>query len=267
MSLARLLLARLAPLALALAAPPAAAGAWTLAPGAAQTIFTVRHVEADRAFDAGGRLTRAGAYRKTELSAFVEWGLTEGLTAFAQGTLQSKTVTAPVSDDRFGPDYTEIGLRARLARREGVVLSAQGSLRLPGASDARAPAEIGSTELETDARLLAGRGFEVGGLSGWLDLQGGRRFRDGAPPDEWRVDATLGLRPRPGWMTILQAFGKVAAGDATGGFPEASSLDLQGSLARELSSRWTVQAGLVGTVWGREAAREIGGFVSLWRRF
>lgn len=267
MSPIRLVAALVALLALASAPGPGRAGAWTLAAGTGQAIVTLRHLEADRAFDASGRLVRAGAYRKSEVSVLVERGVTDALTVFAQGTLQAKTVTAPTPDERVGPDYTEFGLRARLARREGVVISAQGSLRLPGADDEGAPAEIGATGLETDTRLLAGRGFGVAGMTGWVDLQGGRRFRDGAPPDEWRIDATLGLRPRPKWMTILQVFGRVAAGEGRGGFPEASALDLQGSLARDLSRRWTVQAGVVGTVWGREAAREVGGFVSVWRPF
>ncbi|MFO7854172.1 MAG: hypothetical protein R6V44_02930 [Paracoccaceae bacterium] len=61
----RLVAALVALLALASTPSLGRAGAWTLAAGTGQAIVTLRHLEADRAFDASGRLTRVKAVRKS----------------------------------------------------------------------------------------------------------------------------------------------------------------------------------------------------------
>lgn len=252
---------------LSLAAGGARAGAWLPAPGAGVVILELLHSEADRAFGAGGGLRRAPQVTKTELSAYAEWGIAEGWAAIAQGTLQRKEIGGPRPDDRAGPDYTMLGLRARLAQGAWGVVSAEGAVRLPGADDASAPAQIGATDLEADARLLLGRDIAVAGRPGWAELQATFRHRAGAPADELRLDATLGLRPAPRWMVMAQSFGAVSVGAAEGGFPESDSLKLRLSAARELPGGWTVQAGALATVAGRLTTRELGGFLALWRRF
>lgn len=263
----RLLLPAFA-LALALLLPdPSRAGAWTLPPGDGLAIFTLTHSRADRFFDGAGGLTSGADFAKTEASLYLEYGLAEGLTLLAQSTLAAKQVDGPVPDERAGLDYSELGLRLRLGRWNDYVFSAQASGRVPGASAPASPAEIGSTDPEVDLRLLAGRGFALGTSSGYVDLQLAYRLRLDDPPNEIRLDATFGWRPRPRWLALAQVFGTFADGSARGVFTDARFAKLQLSAAYELTERWTVQAGAFATPWGRDAAQENGVFASVWTAF
>ena len=255
-------------LALVAALAPAAvrAGAWTLAPKEGLAILTLRHLEAGERFDADGDLA-PGGYAKTELAAYGEWGIAEGWTGVLGSTLQRKRVDGPPADARTGLDYSFAGLRVRLAEGAWGVLSAQGTLRAPGATDASAPAQIGSTQWEADGRLLFGRGGRIGGWHAFADLQLGWRHRAGAPPGEWRADATFGLRPVPRALLTAQLFRSDSDGSARPPFPESRSLDAALAAAWDVAPAWTLQAGALGTLTGRATGREIGGFVALWRRF
>ncbi|MEO0679436.1 MAG: hypothetical protein AAF192_03370 [Pseudomonadota bacterium] len=254
--------------ALLLALPgPALAGAWTLPEGEGLTILTLSHTTTDRFFDGLGALDRGADLDKTEASVYLEYGLREGLTAIGQSTLSIRELGGATPDERTGLDYTELGLRARLAQPGPWVVSVQGSARVPGASEPASPAEIGLTEFEADGRLLLGRGFAWGERTGYADLQLGWRQRFDAPPNELRTDLTVGVRPVPEWLLIAQAFGTFADGSARTPFTDASNVKAQLSAAYELAPGWTAQVGAFATVWGEDAAQEVGGLLSLWRAF
>ncbi|MEO1688652.1 MAG: hypothetical protein AAFU61_12165, partial [Pseudomonadota bacterium] len=118
-----------------------------------------------------------------------------------------------------------------------------------------------------DGRLLLGRGFAWGERTGYVDLQLGWRQRFDAPPNELRTDLTVGVRPVPAWLLIAQAFGTFADGSARTPFTDASNVKAQLSAAYELAPGWTAQVGAFATVWGEDAAQEVGGLLSLWRAF
>ena len=64
-------------------APAALAGAWTLPQGEGQLIATGTFTTGDRAYDARGRLVPVADYRKFELTAYMQYGVFDWLTAIA----------------------------------------------------------------------------------------------------------------------------------------------------------------------------------------
>jgi protein XagA len=243
------------------------AGAWTLPEGYSQVIVTSSFMSGDAYFDAKGRLVPVREYTKFELTPFAEYGVTDWLTAFASPSLVTVSVEDRPNHRYSGLGYTELGARARVIGTDWSAVSVQSSVRLPGALDARDPAQIGNTEPELDLRLLAGTGFAFGGWSGFVDAQAGYRWRDGALPNEYRVDLTFGVRPMPSLLLMLQSFNVIAAGPWNGVFKNARYHKLQGSVVVDLDETWSVQVGIVGSIDARNALKERGGVLGLWARF
>jgi hypothetical protein len=252
----------------ALSIPKAAlAGAWTLEANEALLIATGTFQAGDRAFDARGRPVPVATYKKFELSAYAEYGVTDWATVLVSPSLERVTVARPYPGDYLGPGYSDFGVRLRLARAENTVLSVQAAARIAGASDTRNPAEIGNTDPEADFRVLLGQSFAVGDWPAFLDLQAAYRVRAGAPPDEYRIDLTFGVRPAPGWLLLAQSFNVISTGPGAGIFPDTRYHKLQGSVVWEFSPGWALQGGVIATVAGRNALRERGLVGGLWRWF
>jgi protein XagA len=261
----------LAAVALLLASGHARGGAWTLPVGARQVIVTGTFVSGDRLFDARGRLVPVPEYRKFELTPFAEFGVTDWLTAIASTSLLSVSAEGyagnPRTDRYTGPGYTELGARARLAEIGNTVLSAQSTVRLPGALDDNNRAEIGNTEPEFDGRLLGGIGFSLGAWPSFVDVQAAYRLRAGPLPNEARLDLTLGTRPLPGVLLLAQSFNVWGNGEWPGVYKRGQYHKLQGSVVVQLTPAWSAQLGLVGTVAGRNALRERGAILAAWAQF
>ncbi|MBV8662376.1 MAG: hypothetical protein JO107_04675, partial [Hyphomicrobiales bacterium] len=142
------------------------AGAWTEPQGTGQAILS---------FSAGAGLydgqTKPDAQqeRRLETSLYLEYGLTDWLTAVAQSGLEDYAVSAPISNTYRGLDYSAAGLRARLFSSESFVWSVQGTALVPGAHDAMQIAQAGNTHFNTDWRTSVGSSFRIGGLSAFAD--------------------------------------------------------------------------------------------------
>lgn len=245
----------------------ARAGAWTQPAGQGQIVLGGTFTRADRLFDASGRLVPTADYRKFELPAHLEYGATDWLTLIAAPALLAISTGQPATDDYSGIGHSEAGARARLWQGGRSVASLQGTLRLPGASDPRAPAQAGQTDVQADLRLLAGHGFSLGrGWTGFVNGEIGYRFRDG-PPDEYRLDVTLGLRPTPRWLLLAQSFNTLAARGGRAGPGRGSASKLQLSVVRDLTVRWAVQLGTIATIAGEDALVEYGVVAAIWYRF
>ncbi len=61
-----------------------------------------------------------------------------------------------------------------------------------------------------DLRLLLGHTFEIDGMAGFIDVQGGYRWQSDDEPNEWHTDFTGGVRPRPELLVMLQSFATFA---------------------------------------------------------
>jgi hypothetical protein len=251
-----------------MAAPTAAfAGAWTLDAGTGQAVVTWSFSRADKGFDAGGNILSAPRYDKSELQALLEYGATDRLTLILWPGLQHVGIGAPNSVERTGLGYTEFGARYRLLRGDSWVFSTQTTLRVPGTLDRFNPAAVGYTDPEFDARALFGYSFSAGPYPAFFDLQVAQRFRSGAPPNEFRADATLGVRPGPNWRLLAQSFNVISEGAGDPPFPSYNYHKLQMSVVYDVTPRWALQVGAVTTYAGRNALQENGLVFGSWHKF
>ncbi len=245
----------------------ASAGAFMQNKGQGQAILSTVIMEARHSFDKSGAVIPAAKTRKTEPSIFMDYGLQDWISVFAQGSYVNNQVGAPVNATYSGLGYLEFGSRIRILEAGSFILSAQSSIRLPGPSDHQNPAQIGNTGLETDNRLLAGKSFELGGLPAFSDLSIGYRTRAGLPANEWRSDITFGIKLLPQFMLLVQSFNAVSDGKGRFGFPNSSSSKLQLSAVYDFGQKWSGQLGGYTTIIGRNYNRETGAIIALWRKF
>jgi hypothetical protein len=251
------------------------AGAWTLEPGTGQVIVTLESKLATQEFNGSGDRVSRSRYAKTELSAYAEYGLAEGLTVLFSPRLEDVNDSSKWGGARTGLGYTEIGARARFVRFEtqkpgvwqGSVVSMQGSVRIPGSVDDNDPLLVGNNVFEIDGRLLFGTSFMLGPWSSFVNAEAGYRWRDGDPPSELRGDLTFGVRPRPDWLALAQVFQVNTIGGGSGGFRAGSYTRVQLSVVHDLDARWSVQVGANSVVAGRRALAENGVMLAVWRRF
>jgi hypothetical protein len=266
------------------------AGAWTLEPGTGQIIVGLESKLATQQFDGKGERVPRDRFAKTELSAYGEYGLVDGLTVLFSPRVEDVNDSSQWGGARTGLGYTEIGARVRFVRFDvqepggqeagsqeagsqeagvwrGSVVSLQGSVRIPGSVDDNDPLLIGNNVFEIDARLLFGTSFMLGSWSSFVNAEAGYRWRDGDPPSELRGDLTFGVRPRPDWLALAQVFQVTTVGGGSGGFRAGAYTRVQLSVVHDLDARWSLQVGANSVVAGRRALAENGVMLAVWRRF
>ncbi|GGF85311.1 hypothetical protein GCM10007301_51490 [Azorhizobium oxalatiphilum] len=194
----------------------ARAGAWTLPPGQSEFWATTSIAAAGSAFGPGYELRDGASYRKVEQNVLFEHGAMDGLTLLLGTQFLAVTITGPQRTQYAGPGYTDVGGRVRLMQGEGWVVAAQVVARAPGVGDARSRAAVGYRDWEADLRLMVGADFPLGGWPAFLDVALAQRQRFGDPPDELRLDATLGLGVMPGLLLLLQSFNVMSEGAGEG---------------------------------------------------
>jgi protein XagA len=254
---------RVAAAAFAGLAPAAAfASAWTWPEGTGQAIVSFSAAGGDFGSQPGG-----AKETRLDTSLDVEYGLRDGLTAFAQTGLEDYTVAEPVADAYRGLDYSAAGLRARLFSSQSLVWSVEGSALAPGAHDPSRPAEAGNTGFNSDWRTLVGSSFEIGGLAAFLDASAGYRTRSDGPAGEWEADLTFGAHLRPDVTIMAQSFNSVSNGSHGPIFPAEQTMTIEPSLVYDFDKDWSVQLGVYATLRAVNANRENGVVLALWRRF
>ncbi len=243
---------------------PALGGAFTQQAGKGQIIATATITDSHRYFDAKGNVVRGPDYAKTELPVLIEYGITDWLTAMATPTyLHARTQGSSFS----GLEYAEFGARVRLYSTPDSAFSIQATTRPPGPRDKTDPAQAGYTDLENDVRALYARSFKMGSWDSFANLEAGYRLRNGAPPDEWHFDATLGFRPKPDLLILVQSFNVVSNGAGYGGFTQTKYTKAQLSAVFDVTKQWSVQAGAITTAAGENQIIQPGAVVGLWYRF
>ena len=242
------------------------AAASTQPKGSGQVIVTAVHTKSDKGFDNEGKTTDIADYEKSEAYALVEYGVTDDLTVMITPSFSDISIDGP-GGDTSGLGYTEVGARYRLAHADGAVLSVQGSARLHGKRRRDTLGQASATGSEFDARILGGTSFDLGGVPAFVDLQGGYRWRNGSSPNEFHLDATLGLRPAEPLMILAQSFTTISDGAGEAGFADYRYSNAYLSGVYDISKSWSVQAGGIFTIDGRNALRERGVLAGLWYRF
>ena len=246
------------------------AGAWTLPDGTGQWLTTLTAATSTDYWE-GPALAGTPRYDKDELSALIEYGVTDRLTAIVDPGLQHIDIAAPTSAERSGLGYTEFGARYAFLENQDKswVLSGQATLRIPGTTDTSNRAAVGYTDVESDIRVLLGHTFTVAGLPTFFDLEGAERVRTAGLPSEFRVDGTLGVWVAPRWLVLAQSFNVVSEGAGntlyTGGSYDYEKLQL--SAVYKLTPVWSLQGGGYTTYAGRNALAENALILGVWRRF
>lgn len=251
-----------------LASPTAAfAGAWTFEAGTGAVIVSGTASQSNQAFDGSGKLQSIPRYSKDELQALIEYGATDWFTVMLAPSLQHVGIGGPFDAQRTGMGYTEFGGRIRVWSNASWVLSAQTTLRVPGTFDKSNGAAIGYTDPEIDVRGLLGYSFAVGAWPAFVDVQVAQRYRLGGPPDEFRTDVTLGLRPHDRWLLLMQSFNVTSEGAGSWGYPSYAYYKLQLSAVYALTPALSLQFGGYTTYWGRNALQENGLVLGAWYKF
>jgi hypothetical protein len=242
----------------------ASAGAWTEPEGQGLMIATLwgwDGVGAPWGGDPGVKQTRA------DLQTYAEYGLDDRWTIFGQMAIERYGLSPPTESAYVGLDYSELGLRAKLWSAGPWVVSGEARLLPRGASNPKSPAEAGNTGGAAEARLLAGLSFNLGPAPGFVDLELGYRIRAAGPPDEWHADATIGLKPAPGVILMLQDFAIVSMPSTDRSFPAWRQNVWQASVVLPLWDRWQIQIGYFQTSLAAKTNTERGAAVALWRTF
>ncbi len=223
-------------------------------------------------FDGAGKLSRASAYSKQEAVGYVEYGVTDWLTAILKPSLSM--ISAATSTDPGSPTHhyeglgtSEAAVQLHLLTFGPAVLAVQGGFRLPSSTSHANAALIGNTSRDTDLRGLAGIGFGLGPWPAFLDVESGYRFRSGGAAAEWHADATLGVRFFPRVTMLMQSFNVLCDGQGTAWFPQASYSKLGASAVYDVTDRWSLQLGAFQTMLGEGALRERGFQAAVWYRF
>ncbi len=250
----------------------ASAGAWPTKPGEGQIISTSLFDNASQAYDDNGNISQTGnsqdiSFSKSEMSVYLEHGLTAKTTLVAQSSFQDIQFRAGIDDVDFtGIGESYIGVRHLFWHDTKTVISAQGGLIFAGAGEAISDADLGFGATHFEARVLLGRSLELAKRDGFVDLQAARRFRPGNVPDEWRVDATAGWRPINNIQFLAQGF--YTASEAEFEIARRNTrLKLQASLVYDRSARTSYQIGLYQTVAGKNIIKEKAFFIAIWSRY
>ena len=246
---------------------PAMASAWNRPAGQGLVILDGSAGGGGESFDDRGGLTGSRRYDKSELSGYVEYGLTDWLMVVARPSLVSTRLGQPGGGHYEGLGETDAGAQAQLLVFGPAAMAVQGSFHLPGTTSHNNPAEIGNTAHEADVRLLGGVGFPIGSIPAFVDLQGSFRLRSAGAASQWHGDATFGFSPTDRLLMLIQSSTSVPMGDGTPRLPSSRYTKLAVSGVYRLTSAWSVQLSVFTTVEGRNALRERGVTTGLWYRF
>jgi protein XagA len=160
-----------------------------------------------------------------------------------------------------------LGARVPLWRRGGFILSAQVSGETGLERTMATALQRFAPRHEVDARVLAGQSFDVLGMDVFVEAQAGYRWRSGRFADEMRGDLTFGIKPLPQLLLLVQSLNTLAVERAPGADGRMRQHKLQVSAVVSFSERWAVQAGVFGSLAGRNALRERGIVLGVWRKF
>jgi hypothetical protein len=246
------------------------AGAWTQEKGKAQLIVTATHYTTDERYDDSGIKRSQPDYHKSELNPYLEYGVTDTLTAGANLFLQHADDSA---DSSSSLGDTELFLRQRIFKSERYVFSLQPMVKLPSPTGGDDTPAIGSEhpDLGLDAQL--GVNFNAFGRTHFADLSAGYRHRFGTPEDQILFSGTLGLNIAERWTVMPQLNQTLrATRPNVATFTQSPQDDY--SLTRaslsavyKISEERSMQVGAFSHIDGKNVGAGHGAMVSYWLNF
>ncbi len=245
------------------------AGAWTMEEGKGQAILQTSIITSSQSFGPKSDIYSSRPFEKVEVNLVFEYGARDWLTLILAPQYLHVKLGEPDRSTYSGPGYIDAGARARLWQDETRVVSAQAVVRVSGTGNSSSAAATGNEDAELDLRLLGGFSFDLFGRASYLDVQVAERLRFGDPPDEFRLDATLGVRTAPRWQLLFQSFNVISQGAGKGPYFNRSYeyYKVQMGAAWDLNPTLTLQGAMVSTVFARNAPLEHGLVMSALYRF
>ena len=255
---------------IALAGGVSYGAAWVQKKHHGQIILTGNYTTANRFYDAEGNTQRQTQYVKYELNPYFEYGLSDRITLGANLFLQRSAQGINAS---WGMGDSEFFARVHLAQIHGFVISLQPLVKLPSPTSETQQPLIGSHDPDAELTLSVGRGFSLFGRDHFANLDLGYRHRFGAPKDQYRIAATVGMNVSERLTLMPQLFVTRSTDIArNAAFTQSSGDDyhltkLQLSAVYRINSRLNAQAGYFTTLDGKNTGDGQGVILSLWRQF
>lgn len=249
------------------------AAAWLQKAGETQVINNVFYYETSEFFDPAGVRRSQETFLKREYNPFIQYGLNDQWTLGASLRFQqlrqedngSANITNAIADHEWFARYA-------LWQNDYAVLSVQPMIKLPGFYDADDQPSAGNEQIDYELRLLYGHSFAWMERYHYINIEQAYRVRTEAPADEWRLDASIGIRPLDDWL-VLTEWQSVRAidGNATN-LQVANSTDfdldkIALSVVRKLSDTYSLQAGGFVHVDGKNTGAGGGLQFSIWTHF
>lgn len=246
------------------------AGAWVQEKGRGLGILAVRWYESSERWDEQRDITEAPRYRKFEFNPYIEYGVTERLTAGVNLFLLD---IDSAGDDGGGLSDMEFLGRYLLSETDFTASSVQFLVKAPGPYTTDLAPGLGQDQYDIELRLLYGVGGTLGhGASGsgawYANFEGGLRKRFGPPADEIRLDWAIGWKT-PGGRWEFEAkqeniFGLRNAEAPSG---EYDLHKFSPAVRFWASGRIGLQAGLSMDLYGRNTGKGKAALAALWIRF
>lgn len=272
-------------LGMALGLQQADASAWNQAPGHGQIILTTSFYRTGSSFDQNGNsqpFGYVGDFRQLLTAAYGEIGLNrrDALIFNIPGEFLRFSNQYGASEAQSAGDV-ELAWKHRLSRlKSPLAWSAQVLVMFPAYSATINPAP-GNHQQDIEARMLLGRGRELGKGSKprpnfFWDIEAAYRYRSGAPADQFRGDATLGVDlPHAHLMLLGQLFTITSLQNGsplslTSNPNAQSDFDLykvQPSLVVHLGKRTSMQGGWNTAFRGRNTGTGQTVIFAIWKTF
>jgi len=243
----------------------ALAGAWTQQEGAIYNRTSVNYYYSDTNFDSDGNkvaFSDNGEFADTNLTNYLEYGISDRLTAFTSITLKSiRSENDFRKDETWGIGDIDIGLRQKLFSTSESVFSIQSLVKVPEAYDEDYRLPLGNGQYDAEVR------FEYG-LSlwryfpGYTNIELGYRWRDKDPSDEVRYLFEIGSSLTDKTYTRLKFDGTLSRenGSTTdnSGNPTTTNnfdlLKLDWTVGYKLTPAWSVEAAWTPSITGENTA-------------
>ncbi|SEB03042.1 hypothetical protein [Rubrimonas cliftonensis] len=209
---------------------------------------------------------RGGGYEELGLTSYIEYGALDWLTL---GAVIEASQPIGAAGDQPGDTGAVALARVRLAvGPHGDPFAAQLSVGAPlnDVVNDVAP-QRDDDEIETDFRLLYGRGFSSPFGDGWANAEAGVRLRSGINSDEFRLDLTVGVRPTERWLTFVQAFVTRSLGNEDPFGSDYDVLKIAPSAGYRITPELTLVVGTEHEVAGRDITLGDRFRLSIWRSF
>lgn len=249
-------------------ASEALAGAYTLPEGETKVFVSGLLTSGDQYYDRHGRLKPRDRLKKWNLQLFGEYGLTGSLTLFGSTAFERITISGDDRARRSGLGRSEFGARVKLSEGGGWIASVQSSAVIAGAKTSDDLAVVGETDDQFDVRALVAHSFEAFRRPAVVELQAGYRARGGDPADEFRLDASVGVRVSPRVLALVQSFNTFGRERWNGPFPLKQRIHkVQSGLLYDLTDSVQLYAAVFATPEARDALDERGVILGLGRRF